>query len=124
MNYLRHGVCVEVDDSIEVQFSAQDIEKDVLTVALVEFAHFVHQFRVHGKGLTRVGRTVNHGPHLVLKLLHLVVEVSVLFLQVIAFLLDGLELLRQNFVRFTKVFNLFGAHHLYNVSQYELESIA
>jgi hypothetical protein len=50
----------KVDNTFEVQLWAQNVEKDILTVALVEFGYNICHLILHGKGTGCIGETWDH----------------------------------------------------------------
>ena len=98
LNNLRQRVLEKVDDSLQVQFGAQDIEEHVLAVALVELRNLVCQLVEHGEGLARVALAGDHGAHLILQGRYLLLELFVLSLEIIPVLLAFLELVLKDFV--------------------------
>ena len=56
-------VLVEVDHAVKVELGAEQVEKDILAVTLVEFGHDTGQLVEHGEGLGGVGHAGDHLPH-------------------------------------------------------------
>ena len=77
---------IKVDDSVEVEFGAEEVEEDVLAVALVKFGDHVGELVEHGEGLRGVGHAGHHLAHALLQLNDLVLQLFVLCLQLVSLL--------------------------------------
>lgn len=62
-HYLRENVCVEINDAIQVQFRRENVEEDVLAVALKQFLYLGDQLVKHRERLAGVALTWHHLPH-------------------------------------------------------------
>lgn len=54
---------IEVDDAFKIEFRAEQVEKYVLTVALVHLATLIGQFVKHWEGLRCIGHARDHLTH-------------------------------------------------------------
>ena len=59
----RKGVLIEIDNAFKIKFRAKQVEKDVLTIALVHLTALVGQFIEHWEGLRSVRHAWDHLTH-------------------------------------------------------------
>jgi hypothetical protein len=83
----------KVDNTFEVQLWAQNVEEDILTVALVEFRYNICHLILHGKGTGCVGKAGDHLAYRGLKGEHLLLQVFILLFQGVPFFPNSCEFL-------------------------------
>ena len=111
LDNLRQRVLEEVDYAVEVELAAENVEEDILTVALIELTDRVDKLVVHREALAGVARALDHRSHLVLEIADLVLQLGILALQLIPLRLHGLILLRDDLILGLQILNFF--HHLF-----------
>ena len=71
IHYRANSSLEEVDDSIEIEFWAQQIKKHILALNLIKIAHHILQFIEHREDRRSIGSAGDHLPHIGLQLEYL-----------------------------------------------------
>lgn len=71
----------EIYDAFEVEFWAEQVEEDILAVALVELRNDVLHLVLHGEGTRSVREARHHLPNRRLQGQHLLLQILILLLQ-------------------------------------------